>query len=46
MGRRFRHAAPFGHGEQDVKIPQPDTPADAIRPIHDRLLSGKATGMS
>src|SRR5262245_34232695 len=41
----FRHAARFGHGEHDMKIAQPNAPADAIRPIHDGTLSEKATYM-
>ena len=30
----LRHAAPFGHGEHDMQVPQPDAAPDAIRPIH------------
>ncbi len=34
----FRHTTLFGHGEHDMKIPQSDAAADAIRPVHFRPL--------
>jgi hypothetical protein len=34
MRGRFRHAAPLSHGKNDMKVPQPDAAADAIRPVH------------
>jgi hypothetical protein len=31
---RLRHAAPLHHGEKNMKVPQFDPVADAIRPLH------------
>ncbi len=31
---RLGHAAALGHGEDNVKVPQPDAAADPICPIH------------
>jgi hypothetical protein len=39
VGGRFRHAAPLGDRKQDVEIPQPDPPANPIRPVHVGALS-------
>ena len=44
MGRRLGHAAALGHGEDNVKVPQPDAAADPICPVHPRPLSQEAKG--
>src|ERR1700692_1716455 len=46
FSRGLGHAPSLSHREDDVKIAQPDTAADPVRPVHFRPLSLYATGMS
>jgi hypothetical protein len=37
LSGRFAHAAGLGNRKQHMQIAQPDAPADAIDPVHERF---------